>query len=125
MYHLNIAKILFFVIGFISLIFGIVGIFLPVLPTTPFLLLSAYCFARSSDKMYNWLMTNRYFGKYLSDYRAGLGIPLRIKIYAISLLWITILISIYLIVKMYIIKILLFLIALTVTIHIIKIKTRV
>ncbi len=117
-------RVIYLLAGFFSLALGIIGIFLPVLPTTPFLLLSAYCFARSSERMYNWLMTNRYFGKYLSDYKKGLGVPQRIKFYAISLLWITILLSVLLFVKASIIRILLIIIAVAVTVHIILIKRR-
>ncbi|MDR2935954.1 MAG: DUF454 family protein, partial [Rikenellaceae bacterium] len=63
---------------------------LPLLPTTPFLLLAAWCFAHSSDRRLQWLLNNRLFGKYIRDYRAGNGIPRRVKWYALSLLWITI-----------------------------------
>ncbi|MCX7945238.1 MAG: YbaN family protein [Deltaproteobacteria bacterium] len=117
-------KILYLTVGFISLCLGIIGIFLPILPTTPFLLLSGFCFAKSSDKMHNWLMTNRYFGRYISDYRSGLGIPLKIKIYSISLLWITILSSSIFFIANIALKIFLIVIAIIVTIHIVSVKTR-
>ena len=58
---------------------GIVGIFVPILPTTPFLLIAAALYARSSKKFYNWLINNKIFGRFIKNYRAGKGIPLKIK----------------------------------------------
>ncbi len=109
--------------GTIFLGFGIIGIFLPILPTTPFLLLSAACYARSSKRFYNWLMNNKWFGNYIKNYREGGGIPLKFKIFTISLLWITILFSIYYVINNFWIEIILIIIAFGVTIHILTIKT--
>ena len=69
---------------------GIAGIFIPILPTTPFLLISAALYARSSKKFYNWFINNKIFGRYIKNYREGKGIPLRLKTITITLLWITI-----------------------------------
>jgi len=69
---------------------GIAGIVLPLVPTTPFLLAAAACYARSSEKHYNWLMNHKWFGEYIRNYQAGLGVPLRVKLFAITLLWLTI-----------------------------------
>jgi hypothetical protein len=109
--------------GTIFLGLGIIGIFLPILPTTPFLLLSAACYARSSQRFYNWLMNNKWFGNYIKNYREGRGVPLKFKIFTISLLWITILTSIYFVINNFWIEIILIMIAIGVTIHIITIKT--
>ena len=73
--------------GSVFLALGVLGVPLPVLPTTPFLLLAAACFLRGSPRMHAWMMTNRYFGTYLAEYRAGHGIPMRTKVAAIALLW--------------------------------------
>ena len=62
-----VKKRLLFILGFISLILGIVGILLPLLPTTPFLLLSAYCFSRSSEKLNNYILNNKFFGQYIRN----------------------------------------------------------
>ena len=109
--------------GTISLVFGIIGIILPILPTTPFLLLAAACYARSSQRFYNWLMNNRWFGNYIKNYHEGRGVPLKFKIFTISFLWITILFSIYYVVDNFWAEVILFIIAISVTIHIITIKT--
>lgn len=79
--------------GSFSALLGIAGIFIPLLPTTPFLLLASWCFARSSDKLNRKLMTNRYFGPYISNYRERRGITLRNKIYSLIFLWATLLSS--------------------------------
>lgn len=76
-------KKFFTFLGFLFLIFGIIGAFLPIIPTVPFILIAAYFFEKSSDKFYNWLLTNRYFGEYLKDYRINRGITKRNKIIAI------------------------------------------
>jgi len=116
-------RYLLIIAGTIFLVFGIIGIFLPILPTTPFLLLAAACYARSSQRFYNWLMNNKWFGNYIKNYRDGRGVPLKFKIFTISLLWITILFSIYYVVDNFWVEVILFMIAVGVTIHIITIKT--
>ena len=102
---------------------GIIGIFLPILPTTPFLLLAAWCYARSSKRFYNWLINNKWFGNYIKNYREGKGVPIKVKILSISFLWITILFSIYFFITNIHIRIILILIAIGVTIHILSIRT--
>lgn len=116
-------KYLLIAIGTLSVALGFLGIFLPVLPTTPFLLLAAACYIRSSERFYCWLINNRYCGKYIRDYREKKGIPLKLKIYVISLLWITILASAIFVVEILAIRILLIVIAVGVTIHLTTIKT--
>src|SRR6218665_302367 len=80
-------KIILNFIGILAVILGVLGIFLPLLPTTPFLLLASACFARASPRMHNWLRTNRVFGKYLRDYENGAGIPLRGKVWILIFMW--------------------------------------
>jgi uncharacterized membrane protein YbaN (DUF454 family) len=116
-------KFLLIVIGTLSVILAFLGILLPILPTTPFLLLAAACYIRSSPRFYCRLINNRFFGKYIENYREKKGIPQRVKIYILSLLWITILASAIFAVDLLTIRILLILIAAGVTVHILKIKT--
>jgi uncharacterized membrane protein YbaN (DUF454 family) len=109
--------------GTLSLATGIVGIVVPILPTTPFLLLAAGCYLRSSPRFYNWLMGNRFFGAYIRNYIEGRGIPVKVKLLTIILLWATIGVSIWLTAKL-IVTIILLIVAVGVTLHIIFIRTR-
>jgi len=84
-------------VGWLSVVLGVIGIFVPVLPTTPFLLLAAACFARSSPRFYRWLVEHPRLGPWISDYLSGNGIPLKGKVYAIGLMWASILLSCYLV----------------------------
>jgi uncharacterized membrane protein YbaN (DUF454 family) len=120
----NLKKYILITSGFVSVGLGILGMFLPILPTTPFLLIAAACFAKSSNRAYKWLTTNKLFGRYISNYRAGKGIPLQIKIMAISFLWLTILATIIFFVDNIYVRILLLIIAIAVTIHIWTIKAK-
>ena len=83
------------VAGSISVALGIAGIFLPLLPTTPFLLLAAACYVRSSPRLYRWLMNHRWTGEYIRNYREKRGLPLRTKILLVLLLWATVFWSAY------------------------------
>ncbi len=80
-------KIILNAIGVLAVLLGVLGIFLPLLPTTPFLLLASACFARASPRLHNWLQTNKVFGKYLRDYENGKGIPLRGKVWILIFMW--------------------------------------
>ncbi len=84
-------------IGWLSVVLGVIGIFVPVLPTTPFLLLAAACFARSSQRFYHWLVGHPKLGPWIRDYLHGNGIPLKGKVYAIGLMWLSIAFSCYLV----------------------------
>lgn len=118
----SLLRALLIVCGTLSVILGVLGIFLPVLPTTPFLLLAAICYARSSERCYQWLMKNRWCGKYIRNYREGKGVPRKHKILTIVLLWMTIGYTFWFVVSLWWIRLLLVAIAIGVTIHIVKIK---
>ena len=119
----RLSRLALVVSGTFFLGLGIIGIFLPLLPTTPFILLAASCYARSSKRLYNWLLNNRWFGNYIKNYREGKGVPFKVKILSISFLWIVIGYSVIFVVSVFLIRIVLFLIAVGVTIHILSIKT--
>jgi uncharacterized membrane protein YbaN (DUF454 family) len=119
----GLKRNLLIVIGTVSVVLGMIGVFLPVLPTTPFLLLAAVCYARSSGRFYHWLLTNRWCGEYVRNYREGRGIPLKQKIITATLLWLTIIYSVWFVVSQSWIKVILLGIAVAVTIHLIKIRT--
>ncbi len=103
---------------------GILGIFLPVLPTTPFLLLAAVCYGKSSQRFHHWLINNRWLGSYIKNYHEKTGISLRTKILSIAFLWIMISYSAFYVIDVVYGKIILILIATGVTIHIISLKAQ-
>ncbi len=109
-------------VGTVCVGLGLLGIFLPLLPTTPFLLVGAACYARSSERMYNRLLSNRWFGPYIRDYREGKGIPARAKVVGIALLWVTIGLSATFVVSVVALKIVLVAIALGVTVFILSLR---
>lgn len=76
------------VVGVLSLIVGIIGIFLPLLPTVPLVLLSAFCFARSSTRLHSWLLGNPHFGAIIRNYETGRGVTRKVKLRAIISVWI-------------------------------------
>ena len=84
-------KYILIVLGSISLTLGVIGIFLPLLPTTPFLLLAAALYVRSSEELYNWLIHQKYLGTYIRNFREHKAIPLHAKIISVTLVWITLL----------------------------------
>lgn len=110
------------VIGIISLILGIIGIFLPVLPTTPFILLSSICFSKSSERLHNYIINNRIFGKYIRDYQEKKGITLKNKIITILFLITGLTISFFKTNSPHM-KIFLVIVLIGVSIHIMKLKT--
>jgi len=117
------VRVLLVIAGSLSLGLGIVGLFLPVLPTTPFLLISAACYARGSQRFYDWLLNHPWFGEYIRNYREGKGIERRHKAIALVLLWSTILASVIFFVSAWWIRALLLLIATAVTIHLLTLPT--
>ncbi len=102
---------------------GILGIFFPLLPTTPFLLLAAACYLRSSEKFYNRLMNNKWLGNYIKNYREKKSIPLKVKVLCLSFLWLTIGYSVFFVVNIFLFRVILILIAIGVTIHVLSIRT--
>ena len=113
-------KVLYILFGTLSLALGIIGIFLPLLPTTPFLLLTAALYVRSSPRLYNRLLHHKYLGSYIRNFRENKAIPLRAKIISVSLIWITILNCIFFIVPYWWLKAVLLLIAAGTSYHILS-----
>lgn len=113
-------KIILRIVGTISLILGIIGIALPILPTTPFLLLTAFCYLKSAPAWHKRLLESKYLGPYIKNFQENKCIPLRIKVYSISMLWLTISISAIFFVSLWWVRALLFAIAVGVTIHILS-----
>lgn len=116
-------KYLYIAAGTLSLILGVVGIFVPLLPTTPFLLLTAALYFKSSPRLYDWLLRNRYLGIYIRNFREYKAIPLRAKIVSVALLWATIGYCVLAVVEALWLRLLLAAVAVGVTIHIWSYKT--
>lgn len=110
--------------GFFLLFLAFLGAILPVVPTTPFLLASAACFYRSSDRFYKKIMYNKYFGHYLRDYKSGNGIPMRVKVLSILFLWCSSLISVFFFIPYWWLSAFVIAIISVVTFHILRIKTK-
>ncbi len=119
----SFKKGLFVLCGTICLGLGTAGVFLPILPTTPFLLLSAACYYKGSERMHCWLLNNRLFGKYIRNYREGKGVSSRGKILTLFLLWTTICYSAFFLVNIIVVQIILFVIAIAVTVHVTTLPT--
>jgi uncharacterized membrane protein YbaN (DUF454 family) len=110
-------------IGWLSIVLGVIGIFLPIMPTTPFLLLAAACFARSSPRFYEWLINHPRLGPWIGGYLEGAGILLKAKIYAIVTMWISIGFSCYLVPLIWV-RVIMVICAVLVTVYILRQKTK-
>jgi len=119
----KITQLILVAIGALSVVLGILGIFIPLLPTTPFLLLAAICFSKSSKKLHDWLFQNRWFGEYLNDYYANRGIKRSVKIRMIIFVWISVGITIWFTPTIWL-KLALCTIPAGVMVHLLRIKTR-
>lgn len=115
-------KILLNIVGVIAVFLAILGIFLPLLPTTPFLLLASACFVRGSERMHRWLRNHSLFGEYLRNFEDKRALPLRAKVITLVLLWVSMSYSIS-IVKPLLLRIMLLVIAIGVTVMILRMKT--
>lgn len=120
----KLSRFLWMTAGTLFLVLGLIGIILPLLPATPFLLLAAACYIRGSQRMYRWMLSNKLFGRYLRDYREGRGLSVKIKIGIITLLWITIGITAIIVFDDVIIRVILIAVAIGVTIHVLTIRPK-
>ena len=121
--RLDKNRIFFFGLGTTLLGIGAIGIVLPVLPTTPLVLASFFCFAKSSKKAERWILSNRYFGSYIKNYQTKEGIPLDVKIKSLIFLWVMLIASMIYMNQGYLF-LLLSLIGLAVSTHILLLKTK-
>ena len=116
-------RILLIILGSLSLILGVVGIFLQLLPTTPFLLLAAALYFRSSPRLYNWLLAHPHLGPYIKNFREHKAIPLRVKIVSVSLVWITLLYCTFYVAEAWWFRLFFILLACGISVHILHYKT--
>lgn len=122
---MDIRKAVLIFAGTVCVALGVLGMFLPLLPTTVFLLMAAYCYSRSSEKFHTWLLNNRLCGSYIRNYKSGKGISLRQKFSTIAILWISIGFSIWIVGAGFWVNLLLLAIAVGVTLHLVLLKTSV
>ena len=119
----RVKKTLLIVAGVVSLALGGIGVFLPLLPTTPFVLLAAGCFAGSSPAMHRWLCRSRFFGEYIENYRTNAGVSKSVKVRAIVFLWAGLALSAAAVHKP-IVRIILAVVGICVSTHLLMMKTK-
>jgi len=116
----RIIRYIVLIAGIVSLILGIIGIFLPLLPTTPFVLLTAYCFAKSSNKLHLLLLNHKYFGKILQDFTENRIIRRKNKIIALTFMWTSLILSVTFFMPFIWVKVIVIGIGISVTVYILK-----
>lgn len=119
---IKIKKLLLIAAGSLSVVLGAVGLAIPVLPTTPFLLLACFCFVRSSESLYQWLIHHKVFGKYIYNYVTYKAVTKKAKISALILLWASLSISIFVVNNLHV-RLLLLAVGIGVTVHLLYLKT--
>ncbi|HSW55792.1 MAG TPA: YbaN family protein [Ignavibacteriaceae bacterium] len=120
----GIYRYLYFISGVLLVAIGVIGIFLPILPTTIFLILASACFIKSSPKANEWLKNHKILGMYIQNYQDKSGLTIKSKIFNITLLWLMISVSAIFFTELWSIKFILFAIAIGVTVHLVMIKTK-
>lgn len=120
---IDIRKVILIVAGTVFVSLGVLGIFLPLLPTTVFLLLAAYCYSHSSERFHDWLLNNRWCGAYIRNYKDGKGISVRQKASTILILWASISFSLWVLAAGFWLNLLMFVIAVGVTLHLVLLRT--
>lgn len=119
------VRLLWIILGSLFVTIGYIGIFVPGLPTTVFLILAAACYIRSSEKLYNWLINNKHFGQLIKDYYEGKGMPLKSKVIALTMMVIFCSFAIFFVVKIWWVDLIIFLVGLTGFLYItLKIPTK-
>ncbi|MCW9066184.1 MAG: YbaN family protein [Ignavibacteriaceae bacterium] len=120
----GIYRYFYLISGILLVAIGVIGIFLPILPTTIFLILASACFIKSSPKANEWLRNHKILGMYIKNYQDKSGLTIKAKIFNILFLWIMILSSAFFFTEDFFIKLLLIAIAIGVTIHLLMVKTK-
>jgi len=113
----------YIIVGSMALALGALGLFLPVLPTTPFVILAAACYYRGSKRLHAWILGSRWFGETISNYQSGRGVTLGTKIKAIGLMWLTITASALFYVDSLLVRVMLFGVSTGVTIYLVRLPT--
>ncbi|MEG1945435.1 MAG: YbaN family protein [Oscillospiraceae bacterium] len=120
---MKIRVIILLICGFLSLLIGSIGLVLPILPTTPFVLVSAACFAGSSPRLHKKLLCNKYFGEFVENYQNKTGVTRAVKVRGLVFLWVTLSVS-ALIFSATHVRLILLAVGICVSIHIFLLKNR-
>jgi hypothetical protein len=113
----------YIIVGTIALVIGAIGLFLPVVPTTPLVLLAAACYYRGSDRLHNWILSSRWFGETIKNYQEGRGLTRDTKVRAISMMWVMILISAWSFVDSLFVRVAIICVAIGVTVYLVRLPT--
>jgi uncharacterized membrane protein YbaN (DUF454 family) len=117
-------RLFFFSLGATLFGIGAIGAVIPVLPTTPFIIASAFCFGKSSKRAEKWISNNRYFGSYIENYKTKKGVPLDVKVKSLVFLWLMLILSSIFFFNQFYIFLLLIIVGIAVTAHILLLKTK-
>lgn len=118
-----VFKVIFIIIGTLSIALGLIGIVVPLLPTTPLILLGAFCYVKSSEKLYQLLIQNKWLGRYIQDFREKNGITKKNKIFSLSMMWLSICLTIIILDVGFLIGAILVIVAVTVSAYILSFNT--
>lgn len=121
--YMHMKKGFYIILGTIALIIGAIGLFLPIIPTTPLIILAAACYYRGSERLHAWILSSRWFGETIKNYMEGRGLNHNTKVRAIFLMWTTIIISAWLFMNNHLVSISIIGVAVGVTAYIIKLPT--
>ena len=113
----------YIIVGTIALVIGAIGLFLPVIPTTPLILLAAACYYRGSDRLHTWILSSRWFGETIKNYQEGRGLTCDTKVWAISMMWLMILISAWFFVSSLFVRVAIICVAIGVTVYLVRLPT--
>jgi uncharacterized membrane protein YbaN (DUF454 family) len=119
----KMMRSIYIIVGTIALVIGAIGLFLPVIPTTPLVILAAACYYRGSDRLHNWILSSRWFGETVKNYQEGRGLTRDTKVRAISMMWAMILISAWFFVSNFFVRVAIICVAIGVTVYLIKLPT--
>jgi uncharacterized membrane protein YbaN (DUF454 family) len=118
----SLIKYLYLTLGSFFVVLGLVGIFVPVLPTAPFMLLAAFFYVRSSDRMYNWLINHRLFGESIKSYLEHRAMRKSAKVKAVASIWISLTLSALLVQKAHV-ALILAVVGISLTVYLLSIRT--
>ena len=119
----KIIRSAYIIVGTIALVIGAIGLFLPVVPTTPLVILAAACYYRGSDRLHAWILSSRWFGETIKNYQAGRGLTRDTKLRAISMMWVMILVSAWFFVSSLFVRVAMICVSIGVTVYLVRLPT--